>query len=933
MTSTAAGASAAPAHDAITDALLRHRRAVAAVAVLLVFSATLFVAVSLLRSVDRPRTGLTMTRAGEGDAARVTVLDVARRSPAADAGIRAGDTILTIDGIAAGDDDALLALHDALTPGRTLGVHLLRDGVPLSREVVVGRRLDGARQWAGIALRILTVFALFYGLAALVYQWRPGDPRALLFMLVSTAFGTSLLMMVVPGGLSRPPETVLPLPLAFLRMELAGLLVVSASGLASGPLLLHFVLLFPRPRLAPTSLRQWLGWSYLLQGLVILGAAPALTTWLLSDRPSSVKATVMAVVAALALGALTIAWRRSRARGQPFTPLWRRPLVATTLAALLLVGASHAAFAAIAMAAPNWLNVAAATSFVAGLVGLSLCVMLLYPIGAVVGLWSAWTVADTTERQQIRWPLLGIGTTLTTAIVLSVGAMLWSFGRHAMPGELYTGIEVVTWVAYLLIPLSFAMAILRYGLMDIRVIIRLTFIYAVASGSLALAAGAVVVLVTALVSNAAESGRLTTILLTLLVVGMVEPVRRRVQRAIDVRFYQQAPDPAGVLARHGEALRQVTRREDLERRLVTAMQEAVPHRPTLAFRKREGRSGFDAVTHGGADAIDVLEATRWLDAHHATLHGALLVEEEASDDELHAWRRLGLELLLPIRHADTVHLVVGAGRKRSDERWTERDLELMSSIAAQSSMAIGGLQTRVRDASMREALDNQQALLPQEVPQPPGYSLAGAWHPALAVGGDYYDAWWLSEEALAVCIADVSGKGLPASLVMANLQATVKALAHPDVSPAALCTRVNQTLAANLRRGRFVTFFFGILWTTQHRFAFANAGHNPPVLVLPEVTRELGLGDPALGLRRSHDYRDAEIRFVPGARLLLFTDGITEGRSPAGEEYGAERLATLVARAPLSAPLLRDDVLSAIATWTQGQFDDDVTLLAIVRQA
>ena len=332
-------------------------------------------------------------------------------------------------------------------------------------------------------------------------------------------------------------------------------------------------------------------------------------------------------------------------------------------------------------------------------------------------------------------------------------------------------------------------------------------------------------------------------------------------------------------------------------------------------------------THPPADTA---EAARWIEQHNATLHGPMVLDRETDGRTPGTWTRLGVELLLPIRHADVVHLVVGLGRKRSDEGWSERDQELLSSIAAQTSMAISGLQTKVRDASLREAFDNQQAMLPQTVPQPPGYSLAGAWHPALAVGGDYYDAWWLSEDALAVCIADVAGKGLPASLVMANLQATVKALAAPDVTPAALCTRVNQTMAANLRRGRFVTFFFGILWTAQRRFAFANAGHNPPILVLPTVTRELGLGDPALGLRRSHDYRDAEVALVPGARLLLFTDGITEGRAPAGEEFGAERLAAIVARDHRSADGLRDDVLSAIAAWTQGRFDDDVTMLAIV---
>lgn len=919
------------AHDAVTDALLRHRRTVTSVVVVLVGAAALFVALSVLLARERPWTGLTMSRIGEGATSTVTVTAVPQGSPAAAAGLRVGDRVSTLAGIPAADMTPLLALHDRLTPGQVLAIDIVRDGTPATVRLAVGRLLDGPAQWIAVAVRVVVVFALFYGLAALVYQWRPGDPRALLFMLVSAAFGTSLLMMVIPGGISRPPETVLPLPDAFARLNVAGVLVVSTCGLLAGPLLLHFVLLFPRPRLGPVALRTLLGWSYLLQPLCASLALPALSAWLLQGQPARVRAGGFALIAVVAAVALVVAWRRLARPRTDGRALWQRPTAAVRLAVLAVLFILHGALVVVAVVAPDRLRLALVVDVLVAMAGLSLCLMLVYPIGAVVGLWSSWTFADASERQQIRWPLLGLATTLTTAIVLSVGATVWSFGGTGISGQFYTVVEIVTWIAYSLIPLSFAMAILRYGLMDIRVIVRLTFLYAVSSVALVVGAGALVLVLAALMGEAAGSSRITTVLLTLMIVGIVEPVRRRVQRAIDVRFYQQAPDPTGVLARHGEVLRELTRREDLERRLVAALQEAIPHQPTFAFRARDGRSGFDAVTTGAADVTDLVEATRWLDAHHATLHGPLLLDQ-AADGGLRVWQRLDIELLLPIRHADTLHVVIALGRKRSDDRWSERDLELLSSIAAQTSMAIGGLQTRLRDASLREAFDNQQALLPQQVPQPRGYSLAGAWHPALAVGGDYYDAWWLSEDALAVCIADVSGKGLPASLVMANLQATVKALARPDVSPAALCTRVNQTMAANLRRNRFVTFFFGILWAEQHRFTFANAGHNPPLLVLPQVTRELGLGDPALGLRRQHDYRDAEVQLEPGTRLLLFTDGITEGRSPAGEEFGAGQLTALVARPHPTAPALRDDVLSAIAAWTQGQFDDDVTLLAVVRQ-
>jgi sigma-B regulation protein RsbU (phosphoserine phosphatase) len=167
---------------------------------------------------------------------------------------------------------------------------------------------------------------------------------------------------------------------------------------------------------------------------------------------------------------------------------------------------------------------------------------------------------------------------------------------------------------------------------------------------------------------------------------------------------------------------------------------------------------------------------------------------------------------------------------------------------------------------------------------------------------------------------------------MANLQATVKALAGPDVSPADLCTRVNETLASNLRKGRFVTLFYGVLRLSTGELRYANAGHNPPVLASEGAIHELGLGDPGLGLLRTHPYRDATVRLGAEARLLLYTDGVTEGRSPDGEDFGMARLLDLVDRPHTSAGALRDDVLSAIAAWTQGHFDDDVTLLAVVQR-
>jgi serine phosphatase RsbU (regulator of sigma subunit) len=916
--------------DDVTAAFMRHRRAIVAGALTVVAGATLFVAANILRAQQQPWTGLAMERRDIDGEQVITVRPLIESSPASLAGLRVDDRIERIDGIDVTDTAAIVARHRTLRPDDVLDVAYARGGTRATVSLQVSRHLAGSRQWAGVSLRMAVVLGLFFGVAFIVYRWRPHDPRAMLFMLTSAFIGTSLMTLAIPGGASLPPETVVPLPDAFRFINWPALVLVVGCSMASGPLLLHFLLLFPRPRLQPPTLRALLWWVYLLGPLAVWIAVPIVPLLTLTGRPYPLRAAVLVLLGAVALAAVVPVARRWRAAA---ASVWTRMTAVPSLsAALLALGWLWLAcwtLAALALVNPDAFRFATVATQITAFGVLMLCIVFVFPPAAVAALWHAWTRADPAERQQIRWPLLGIATTMSLAMLLSLTSTVWSLSLTAPPSQFYNVVEVTTWIAYSCIPLSFAAAILRYGLMDIRIIIRLTFIYALTSVSLWVGAAATILLVAALVGQAVSTGRTATILLTLLVAGMVEPVRRRAQRTLDVRFYRRTPDLSAVLARHGEGLQHVTRPEDLERRLLVALHAAVPHRPSYVFRAFDTRRGFELVQTVEADEVDEAAVLDWLDAHAGTLRGPLLLE---TDGDAAPWRHLDVSVLLPIRHADTLHLVIGLGRKRSDEAWSERDLELLSSLAAQTSMAISGLQTRVRDASLREAFDNQQAMLPQTVPQPEGYSLAGAWHPALTVGGDYYDAWWLSEDALAVCIADVSGKGLPASLVMANLQATVKALASPDVSPAALCTRVNQTMAANLRRGRFVTFFVGVLWPAQHRFTFANAGHNPPVLVQPsgEVV-ELGLGDPALSLLREHTYRDAEVTLEPGTRLLLYTDGVTEGRAPEGEEFGVDRLSALVREARPDAATLRDDVLSAIAAWTQGRFDDDVTMVAIVR--
>ena len=175
-----------------------------------------------------------------------------------------------------------------------------------------------------------------------------------------------------------------------------------------------------------------------------------------------------------------------------------------------------------------------------------------------------------------------------------------------------------------------------------------------------------------------------------------------------------------------------------------------------------------------------------------------------------------------------------------------------------------------------EAQAIQRALLPAVLPEFIGCELAVRWQPASAFGGDCYDAIRLSETTLALSIADVCGKGLPAALVMSSLQASVRAFALTDSTPRAVVSQLNQALCRNVDLRRFVTFFYGVYDSTTRCLTYSNAGHNPPAIVRADgsVVR-LAAGGMVVGMIDVATYEQGEVRLDPGDRLVLFTDGIT----------------------------------------------------------
>jgi sigma-B regulation protein RsbU (phosphoserine phosphatase) len=233
--------------------------------------------------------------------------------------------------------------------------------------------------------------------------------------------------------------------------------------------------------------------------------------------------------------------------------------------------------------------------------------------------------------------------------------------------------------------------------------------------------------------------------------------------------------------------------------------------------------------------------------------------------------------------------------------------------------------TRIRqEMEWQDAVAVHRRLMPRELPQPEGFSIAALSRPLGYIGGDYYDVFSMGEK-IAICIGDVVGKGVPAALMMSNLQAAVKVTAAHWVNPSDLCQRVNQLACSNGASDKFISFFYSVLDLRTRRLTYCNCGHNPPILKHADGRVErLQIGGTLIGLRSGEFYKEAYVALTPGDQLLLFTDGLSEAENASGEQYGEDRLAEQ-SRGGQPAATILDGIMQDVISHCKGAFSDDVT--------
>ncbi|WMJ74511.1 PP2C family protein-serine/threonine phosphatase [Cytophagaceae bacterium ABcell3] len=297
------------------------------------------------------------------------------------------------------------------------------------------------------------------------------------------------------------------------------------------------------------------------------------------------------------------------------------------------------------------------------------------------------------------------------------------------------------------------------------------------------------------------------------------------------------------------------------------------------------------------------------------------------------------DLIIPVQHKDKVlaYVFLGNIKKQTDDEYVDISfVQTLSSILIvaieNKRLARKELQQEALKKELSIAREVQAQFIPGELPSTERISVKATYLPHRAIGGDYYDYIEIDPNRFLVCIADVSGKGIPAALLMSNFQASLRTLVRQTSDLVKIFEELNHSIMNNSKGERFITFFAAICDLKENKLNYINAGHNPPVLLLPDGGEcVLDKGTTILGAFPTLPFIDQDCIDVPqGSLLVAFTDGITETCDEEGEEeFGFEKLKELALRFRDKNPQeLHKSIMSELDVFKGGaNYADDISLI------
>ncbi len=523
----------------------------------------------------------------------------------------------------------------------------------------------------------------------------------------------------------------------------------------------------------------------------------------------------------------------------------------------------------------------------------------------------------------------------------------------------YHGWPIIIAVAALLIfPLTMAYVILVHRAMDVHLVIRQGLQYLLARQGIlvmqVVIAVAIIILAATISTGSSVAVRVVLFMMGLALIGVIRRFAERLGRWIDRRFFREAYEADAILSDLAMKVRSILETNSLLETVATRIAASL-HVPRIAILLNQSGAFRPAYALGYSGQLDAAIPTESVTVRRLRKQAHALVNFEdadswvqlADDNERASLEQLKPELLLPISLNEQVLGIMSLGTKQSEEAFSVTDIRLLDSVAAQTGLALenGRLTEAIaaeiaeREKHKREleiAREVQERLFPQEYPPITGLDYAGACRPALGVGGDYYDFILLSKSELAVAIGDVSGKGIPAALLMATLRAFLRGqTVERKKDLTALIANLNRLVYESSESNRYATFFYAEFDAASRTINYVNAGHNPPMIFrqrngTPEIVR-LDVGGPVIGLMDGMEYSQGNVELEPGDLFVAYTDGISEAMNSADEEWGEERMKTAVlSNQGVAARALIERLMASADEFVAGaRQHDDMTLIVL----
>ncbi|HEY3296307.1 MAG TPA: GAF domain-containing SpoIIE family protein phosphatase [bacterium] len=551
-----------------------------------------------------------------------------------------------------------------------------------------------------------------------------------------------------------------------------------------------------------------------------------------------------------------------------------------------------------------------------------------------------WKATERIEKRQTRLVLWGTGTGLALLFLLMLVAQVF---HEWLIADQKRGMVVVniSFLGLLLSPVSYVYALGRYRLLEVEARLRRGTRYVIAMTGMLVVLAVAGYAGSAFARQASALGSVWSgVVLTLVSLGLVLGGRRAREFIVD-RFYPERRRLRDLFHDFLQHTYMMTDARTFWRELEVHLQDGLMVEGVYPLVRAQENGAFlcrdfeHTPFHAGCDLADRLERERkpiMVDEAVATSRVKLTDEES---DWL-AQRRIAVVLPL-LAHTRLIGFL-GLGMKTERDDYAAEELRLLDSLAPQVALAsenIRLLEENVGKKRLEEQLAMarrvQHGFLPRQIPYCPGLDVAARCRFCLEVAGDYYDIIPLPTGETVLAVGDVSGKGAGAALLMANLQASLRTAVGMGIPLTDIVSRINELIHRNTPPEQFITFFVGMFDPVRMEFTYVNAGHNPPLLLRRDgVTEALDVGGLLLGTFLGFAYHQATVPLSKGDVLLMYTDGVSEAMSEHSEEFGEDRIRTLLREHATHPPdAILDDLERRVLQYTGSDLlEDDFTLLA-----